>query len=60
MQRSSGVPRLLVHGFRGVLDAAELRLAFNPLAAVDARDWFAIRTWAALIASRLDAVPATA
>ncbi len=45
--------------FGGVLDPAELRSAFNPLAAVDARDWFAIRTWAALVGSRLEAVPAT-
>jgi menaquinone-dependent protoporphyrinogen IX oxidase len=44
--------------FGGVLDPAELRSPFNPLPAVDARDWFAIRTWAALVASRLDAVPA--
>jgi menaquinone-dependent protoporphyrinogen oxidase len=44
--------------FGGVLDPAELRSPFNPLPAVDARDWFAIRMWAALVASRLDAVPA--
>jgi menaquinone-dependent protoporphyrinogen oxidase len=44
--------------FGGVLDPAELRSAFNPLPAVDARDWFAIRTWAVLVASRLEAVPA--
>jgi menaquinone-dependent protoporphyrinogen oxidase len=45
--------------FGGVLDPAELRSAFNPLPAVDARDWFAIRTWAVLVAARLEAVPAT-
>ena len=47
--------------FGGVLDPAELRSPFNPLPAVDARDWFAIRTWAALVGiARCDAVPAAA
>ena len=44
--------------FGGVLDPAELRSPFNPLPAADARDWFAIRTWAVLVASRLEAIPA--
>jgi menaquinone-dependent protoporphyrinogen oxidase len=46
--------------FGGVLDPAELRSASNPVAAVDARDWFAIRTWAALLGSRLSVVPTAA
>jgi menaquinone-dependent protoporphyrinogen oxidase len=46
--------------FGGVLDPSELRFPFNRMAAVDARDWYAIQTWAALVASHLRQLRAAA
>jgi menaquinone-dependent protoporphyrinogen oxidase len=46
--------------FGGVLDPAELHFPLTLLPAVDARDWYAIRTWASLIASRMQSTSAAA
>ena len=47
-----------VEMFGGVIDPAKLRFPFNRMPKGDARDWTAIRTWAAKLAATLQpAVP---
>jgi menaquinone-dependent protoporphyrinogen oxidase len=45
--------------FGGVVDPARLHFPFNHMPASDARDWEAIREWAATLAVRREAVAAT-
>jgi len=47
----------LVTVFGGVVDPAKLRFPLNRLPASDARDWAAIRAWAAEAAAVFRAVP---
>jgi menaquinone-dependent protoporphyrinogen oxidase len=44
--------------FGGVLDPAHLHFPFNRIAASDARDWDAIRAWAAEVAAAFAPIPA--
>src|SRR5262245_10918042 len=46
--------------FGGVFDPARLHFPFNRMPATDARDWDAIRAWAAELATALSATPVAA
>lgn len=53
LARFSGVQPASTAIFGGVIDPSKLRFPLNRLPATDARDWDAIRAWAAGVASSL-------
>jgi menaquinone-dependent protoporphyrinogen oxidase len=53
LARVPDVEPIAVAIFGGVIDPAQLRFPFSRMPASDARDWDAIRAWAASIAARI-------